>query len=124
MTPEQAHARAAMVMVGRLVRRRLTMGEALTAVDQRRRRESSPHTDLVTAETEAYVQEFRASLQALVDAFQPLVAAATRAMAELGKALQPAARQLAEHAAASSTPVRRRDRPAWASTYGPPPRRH
>ncbi|WNI20353.1 hypothetical protein [Actinacidiphila sp. ITFR-21] len=106
MTPEQAHARAAVVMVGRLVRHRgLTVTEALTAVDQRRRREPGPHTDLVTAEAEAYVQEFRASLRAL------------------GKALQPIAQQIAEHAAASSTPARRRDRPAWASTYGPPPRR-
>lgn len=124
MPTEQDHRRAAMVMVGRLVHRHgLTLGEALVAVDQRRRRETGPHTDLVKAEAEEYVREFRAALRSLVDPLQPLMAAAARALAELAKALQPVARQLAEHAAASSTPARRRDRPAWATTYGPPPRR-
>lgn len=124
MTPEQAQHRAALLLVHRLIHRRgLTLIEALTAVDQRRRGEPGPHTDLVTAEANAYVREFSVSLRALVEAFRPLMAAAAKAMTGLAKALQPVARQLAEHAAASSAPARRRDRPAWATSYGPPPGR-
>jgi uncharacterized protein YukE len=73
----------------------------------------------VTTEHEQAREEFAACLRRLVDAFQPLVAAAKAAMAELVKALQPIAQQLAEQ----TKPGRaRRDRPAWMSPYGPPTR--
>lgn len=111
MTPEQAHARAALLLIGRLVKRRgLTVREAVTAVAQRRRRETGPHTDLVLAEARAVLAEALAPMRALIEAFQPVARAAATVMAELGGAL-------------SQAPDVRADRPAWVSPYGPPPRR-
>ncbi|WP_327241048.1 hypothetical protein OG243_01880 [Streptomyces sp. NBC_01318] len=81
--------------------------KAVTAVAQRRRRETGPHTELVLAEA-------MAPMCSLMEAFQPLAEAAAAAMAELGRALQPVAQQ-----ATGS----RCDRPPWATPYGPPPRR-
>lgn len=115
MTPEQASAHASLVLIRRLVRNHsLTVEEAVTAVAQRRRREDGPHTHLVVAEAQAVVAEASSPIRALMEAMRPLFKAASAAMTELACALQPIARQtLAAH----------RDRPAWASPYGPPPRR-
>ncbi|THA54282.1 hypothetical protein [Streptomyces sp. A1136] len=115
MTPEQASARAALLLIGRLVRLRgLTVEEAVTAVAQRRRRETGPHTDLVVAEAHAVMSEALAPIRAAMEAFKPMAQAAAAAMAELARALRPVAQQ---------TAAARRDRPAWATPYGPPPRR-
>lgn len=119
MTPEQASAHAALILIGRLVTRRgLTVEEAVTAVAQRRRREDGPHTDLVIAEAHAVVAEAAAPVMALMqkmaEAMQPVIQAASAAMAELARAFKPATGKTAA----------RRDRPVWASPYGPPPRRH
>ncbi|MGW6391149.1 hypothetical protein ACWFR1_11730 [Streptomyces sp. NPDC055103] len=115
MTPEQASARAALILIGRLVKLHgLTVEEAVTAVAQRRRREDGQHTHLVLAEAHAVMAEALEPIRALMEAWRPAVQAAAEAMAELGRAL----RQSAPAAAAA-----RRDRPAWATLYGPPPRR-
>ncbi|MFD3609001.1 hypothetical protein ACFWXA_13170 [Streptomyces atroolivaceus] len=115
MTPEQASARAALLLIGRLVRLRgLTVEEAVTAVAQRRRREDGPHTDLVVAEAHAVMAEALAPIRAAIDAMKPMAQAAATAMAELSRALRQAA---------PATVAARADRPAWASPYGPPPRR-
>ncbi|BBA98299.1 hypothetical protein RVR_4431 [Actinacidiphila reveromycinica] len=114
MTPEQASARAALVLIHRLVRRHgLSVEDAATAVAQRRRREDGPHTHLVVAEAHAVLAEAMAPIRTFMEAMRPVAKAAAAAMAELARALQPVARQVAAG----------RDRPAWASPYGPPPRR-
>ncbi|MFF4388544.1 hypothetical protein ACFY0G_17455 [Streptomyces sp. NPDC001552] len=116
MTPEQASARAALVLIHRLIQNRgLTVEEAVVAVAQRRRREVGPHTDLVTAEAAAVLHEAFAPIRAMMEAFKPVAQAMATAMADLVRALQRPAIQGAATARAS--------RPAWASPYGPPPRR-
>ncbi|GAA2948679.1 hypothetical protein ACFPN0_14970 [Kitasatospora cinereorecta] len=115
MTPEQASARAALILIGRLVKLHgLTVEEAVTAVAQRRRRETGPHTHLVLAEAHAVMAEALAPIRAAIDAFRPMAQAAAAAMAELSRTL----RQTTPKATAA-----RHDRPAWATPYGPPPRR-
>ncbi|MGW6456299.1 hypothetical protein ACWF94_10295 [Streptomyces sp. NPDC055078] len=115
MTPEQASARAALILIGRLVKLHgLTVEEAVTAVAQRRRRESGRHTHLVVAEARAVMAEAMAPIRAAIEAFRPMAQAAAAAMAVLDRAL----RQTAPAATAT-----RHDRPAWATPYGPPPRR-
>ncbi|MEZ7005015.1 hypothetical protein [Streptomyces sp. AD55] len=107
MTPEQARAHAALILIHRLVRNHgLTAEEAVTAVAQRRRREDGPHTDLVIAEAHAVVAEAAAPVMAMIKKM-------AEAMAELARAFKPAT---------GKTAAARRDRPAWASPYGPPPR--
>ncbi|WNI31479.1 hypothetical protein [Streptomyces sp. ITFR-6] len=114
MTPEQASAHAALVLIRRLVRTHgLSVEDAATAVAQRRRREDGPHTHLVVAEAHAVLAEAMAPIRTFMEAMRPVAKAAAAAMAELARALQPVARQVATV----------RDRPAWASPYGPPPRR-
>jgi hypothetical protein len=115
MTPEQASARAALLLISRLVRNHgLNADEAVTTVAQRRRRETGPHTHLVIVEANAVLAEAFAPMRKLIEGLQPIAQAAAAAMADLLRALQPVAQQAA---------AARRDRPAWASTYGPPPRR-
>ncbi|MFD0209174.1 hypothetical protein ACFVH9_08550 [Streptomyces hirsutus] len=113
MTPEQA--RAALWLTGRLIKRHgLTVEEAVTAVAQKQRQETGPHTHLVAAEAAAVMSEATATLRALMDAVRPAAEAAAAAMAALVRALQTA----------PQPPARaRRDRPAWVSPYGPPRRR-
>ncbi|MEC3995216.1 hypothetical protein VSR01_17405 [Actinacidiphila sp. DG2A-62] len=114
MTPEQASARAALLLISRLVRNHgLTADEAATAVVQRRRRETGPHTHLVIVEANAVLAEAFAPMRKVIEAFQPIAKAAAAAMADLVRAFQPVAQQAA---------AAHRDRPAWASPYGPPPR--
>ncbi|WP_228976704.1 hypothetical protein [Streptomyces sp. DH12] len=115
MTPEQASVRAAQLLIGRLVKRHgLTVEEAVAAVAQRRRREAGPHTDLVVAEATAVLAEVLAPVRAVMEALRPMAQAAAAAMADLARALRQAA---------TATRGTRADRPAWASPYGPPPRR-
>ncbi|MFB8347981.1 hypothetical protein [Streptomyces niveus] len=115
MTPEQASARAAIILVRRLIMNHgLTVEEAVTAVAQLRRREDGPHTHLVVAEAHAVMAEALVPIRKMIEAFQLIAQAAAAAMAELGRALR--------QNAPAATAVRR-DRPAWASPYGPPPRR-
>ncbi|WP_199570581.1 hypothetical protein [Streptomyces murinus] len=119
MTPEQARAHAALILIHRLVRNHgLTAEEAVTAVAQRRRREDGPHTELVIAEAHAVVAEAAAPVMALMkkmaEAMQPMMQAASAAMAELARAFKPTT---------GKTAAARRDRPAWASPYGPRPHR-
>ncbi|WP_284576703.1 hypothetical protein [Streptomyces sp. 2P-4] len=116
MTPDQAHARAALILIRRLVQNHgLTVEEAVTAVAQRRRGETGPHTQLVAREATAVVREAAAPIRAALEALRPAFAAATAAMAELARALRAA---IPSQPAAST----HRDRPAWATPYGPPPR--
>ncbi|MFD9422230.1 MULTISPECIES: hypothetical protein [unclassified Streptomyces] len=115
MTPEQASAQAAPVLSSRLVRNRgLTPDEALLAVLQRRRGDTGPHIHLAAEEVNALVEEVAAPIREFAAAMAPAVEAACTAIRELLSSLQlPPAHQ----------PVKnRRDRPAWASPYGPPPR--
>ncbi|MFI0827220.1 hypothetical protein ACH4Q7_22505 [Streptomyces roseolus] len=56
-------------------------------------------------------------LAEFIDALRPLAQAAARALADLAHALRQAADYLQ-----TAAPVHR-DRPAWATPYGPPPRR-
>ncbi|WP_327421861.1 hypothetical protein OG763_15095 [Streptomyces sp. NBC_01230] len=115
MTPEEASARAELLLIGRLVRNRgLAVEEAVTAVAQRRRRETGPHTDIVLAEAHAVLAEAMAPMRSLMEALKPLAQAAAAPMVELSCALRPVAEQ------STAAP---RDRPAWATPYGPPPRR-
>ncbi|WP_086780274.1 hypothetical protein [Streptomyces griseus] len=115
MTPEQADAQAALLVARRLVHNHgLTPDEALLAVLQRRRGDTGPHTGLVAQEANAIVEEAAAPIRAFATAMAPAVEAACTAIRELLNCLQlPPAHQ----------PVtNRRDRPAWATPYGPPPR--
>ncbi|MGY3199794.1 hypothetical protein [Streptomyces sp. TE5632] len=113
MTPEQA--RAALLLTGRLIQRHgLTVEEAVTAVAQKQRKETGPHTHLVAAEAAAVMSEATATLRAFTDALRPAVEAAAAAIAALVRTLQTAPQPAART---------RRDRPAWASPYGPPRRR-
>lgn len=117
MTTEQVEARAVMVLVFRLVQRyELTPQEASVAVGQRRRGETGPHTHLVAEEATALMRDMAAPFRAFLEAMRPAAEAAAAAMSELSRALR---------AAIPQQPAGRpgRDRPAWASPYGPPPRR-
>ncbi|MFF3096759.1 hypothetical protein [Streptomyces cyaneofuscatus] len=114
MTPEQASARAALLLIHRLIRHHgLTYEEAVTAVTQRRRGEDGPHTHLVLAEATAVLREAMEPLRTFAAALRPAAEAAARAMAALTAALRTTP---------ATTPARP-DRPAWATPYGPPPRR-
>ncbi|MGW5930527.1 hypothetical protein ACWF2L_30495 [Streptomyces anulatus] len=116
MTPEQASDRAALLLAQRLVRTRdLTPDEAMLAVLQRRRGETGPHTRLVTEEAAAIVEEVAAPIRAFAAAMVPAVEAACTAVRELLRTMQT---QPAHQPAKN-----RSDRPAWATPYGPPPRR-
>ncbi|MFF4292160.1 hypothetical protein ACFY0N_00720 [Streptomyces vinaceus] len=116
MISAEARVRAALMLVGRLIDRHgLTPDEAVTAVAQRGRRETGPHTDLVTLEATAVLEEAFAPIRALMDAFKPIAEAAAVVMADLARALRTAHERQAVAPHAS--------RPAWASPYGPPPRR-
>ncbi|MFD3844758.1 hypothetical protein ACFWVB_02560 [Streptomyces microflavus] len=113
MTPEQARAQAALVLTNRLVTNRgLTRADAVTAVVQRKHDETGPHTDLVTAEAIAVLDEAFAPIRAFTAALVPAAEAACTAIRELMEALQ----------ATPSRPAKA-DRPAWVTPYGPPPRR-
>lgn len=115
MTTEQAQGRATVVLAARLVDRHgLTAREALTAVSQVIRHEPGPHTHLVRAEATAITHELVAPFRALLQAVQPLMTTAARALAELAAAFQ---RPPHPSRAAAERP-----RPAWQSPYGPPPR--
>ncbi|RWZ73361.1 hypothetical protein EQK42_24840, partial [Streptomyces albidoflavus] len=112
MTPEQASARASIILTRRLVTNHgLTVEEAITALAQRRRRETGPHTHLVVAEANAVLAEALQPIRAAIEALRPMAEAAATAMGDLGRAL----RQTTPAAQAA-----RRDRPAWATPYGPP----
>lgn len=115
MTPDQATAHAALLLIGRLIRNRdLTIEEAVTAVAQRHRRESGPHTLLVDAEVMSFMTEALAPFRKTSEAVAPAVRATAEVMADLGRALQPAAQDITGG---------HRDRPARTTPYGPPPRR-
>ncbi|WP_371799091.1 hypothetical protein OG963_14815 [Streptomyces sp. NBC_01707] len=114
MTPEEASARAALLLIARLVERHeMTPQEASVAVEQARRKETGPRTHLVTLEAMQVLREATAPIRATLEALRPSAEAAA-AMAELARALAPVAQQ---------TTAARRDRPAWAIPYWPPPRR-
>ncbi|MFF1962957.1 hypothetical protein ACFVW5_04915 [Streptomyces sp. NPDC058232] len=115
MPPEEASARAALLLTARLVQRHeLTPQEASLAVEQARQKDTGPHTHLVTLEAMQVLREATAPIRATIEALRPIAEAAAAAMAELARALQPAAQQ---------TTAARNDRPAWATPYGPRPRR-
>ncbi|MEV3895364.1 hypothetical protein [Streptomyces anulatus] len=115
MTPEQASARAAVLLMRRLIRNQgLTVEEAVTAVGQCRRRETGPHTHLARAEATAVLREAAEPIRAFVAQLRPAAEAAARAMASLNTALR---------AHPGHTAPARTDRPAWVTPYGPPPRR-
>jgi len=108
MTPEQARASAALLLIRRLVKNHgLTVEEAVTAVTQRRQNETGPHTHLVAQEATAVVREAAAPLRAFAEAIRPALAAATAAMAELARALRTATTPLpAPHPTGPSGPPR------------------
>ncbi|MFF8412865.1 hypothetical protein [Streptomyces omiyaensis] len=109
--------RAAGLLIFRLVTRRgLTPIEAVLAVQLARAREAGPHADLVAAEVDHLLTTTTAQLRALVDALRPLAQTATRALTDLAQVLQ-------QTTAIMQTDPSRRDRPAWVTPYGPPPRR-
>ncbi|MFE5395782.1 hypothetical protein ACFQ9U_14585 [Streptomyces sp. NPDC056568] len=68
----------------------------------------------------AAVEEVRTALKAWAEAVAPAIRAAAQAFAQLAEAARTASRD--DYALAPPRPVRR-DRPAWQSPYGPPPRR-
>ncbi|WP_433916921.1 hypothetical protein [Streptomyces sp. NBC_01744] len=114
MTPEEASARAALLLIARLVQRHeLTPQEASVAVEQARRKETGPHTHLVTLEAMQVLRAATAPIRATLEALRPIAEAAA-AMAELARALAPVAQQ---------TTAARRDLPAWTTPHWPPPRR-
>ncbi|MEH0402912.1 hypothetical protein ACFY7V_03735 [[Kitasatospora] papulosa] len=116
MTPEQVQATAALILIRRLVRNHeLTVEEAVTAVARQQRQEIGPHTHLVVQEATAVISEVAGPLRALAAAMLPAVRDAAAAMAKL---LAP----FRTSPAAAATKGRK-DRPAWVSPYGPPPRR-
>ncbi|MFJ2206000.1 hypothetical protein [Streptomyces microflavus] len=113
MTPEQASARAALLLVRRLIHHHgLTYEDAVTAVTQRRRGEDGPHTHLVLAEATAVVREAIDPIRTLMEALRPAAESAARALAALAATIR-------------TTPPTTQawpDRPAWATPYGPPTR--
>ncbi|MFZ4266552.1 hypothetical protein [Streptomyces arboris] len=112
MTPEQASARAALLLVRRLISRHgLTYEDAVTAVTQRRRGEDGPHTHLVLAEATAVLREAIEPIRTFAAALRPAAEAAARAMTTLTAALRTAPATTQAHP----------DRPAWATPYGPRP---
>lgn len=118
MTPEQAQARAALLLILRLVRHHdLSPAEAATAVHQRRAGQTGPHTHLVTQEADAMIREAAAPLRTIIHTLRPLVRMAADVMAEFTRAAQQLVASI--H---TGTAVRR-PRPAWMSPYGPPTRR-
>ncbi|MDX2922726.1 hypothetical protein [Streptomyces sp. NE06-03C] len=117
MTPEQASARAALLLIRRLIRNHgLTFEEATTAVAQRRLREDGPHTHLVIAEAHAVMTEALAPVRTAIEAMRPMMKAAAAAMAEMTRVLRTALPP-------QQSDRTGRDRPAWATPYGPPQRR-
>ncbi|MEU0087208.1 hypothetical protein [Streptomyces sp. NPDC006274] len=75
----------------------------------------------ISGDTDALAErlaEVQTTLRRFVEALAPVARAYGERLAELGAALR-AAGLLDENA----RPVRRRDRPAWQSPYGPPRRR-
>jgi hypothetical protein len=118
VTPEQAQARAALLLILRLFRHHdLSPAEAASAVHQRRAGQTGPHTHLVTQEAHAMIREAAAPLRAIVQALRPLVRMAADVMAEFTRAAQQVVAGI--HAGTGA----RRTRPAWMSPYGPPTRR-
>jgi hypothetical protein len=81
---------------------------------------STPAPRPTPEELQAAARAFsEAVVRAYAQAVRPALEALTKAFAEVHRALQEAA-ALDE----DCRPVRRVDRPAWQSPYGPPPRRH
>ncbi|MFI9026362.1 hypothetical protein [Streptomyces sp. NPDC053560] len=119
MTSDQDRARAVVFLTVRLVRRHdLTAEEAVTAIAQVRAGQDGPHTQLVREEATAVMREAAIPIRRLLDALRPVAVAAARAFADIARALRPI-----QAAAARTARAARRDRPDWASPYGPPPRR-
>ncbi|MCY0957683.1 hypothetical protein [Streptomyces sp. H27-H5] len=116
-TPAHTEALAMRVLLVRLVTHRdLTAHEAARAVDQALRGEVGPHTHLVTLEVAHLLTETLTPARAVIEALRPIIETAARTMADLTRALAHAAHRLT-----TGNPC---DRPAWASPYGPPPKRH
>ncbi|MFI7137212.1 hypothetical protein ACIBQ5_05415 [Streptomyces massasporeus] len=123
VVPFTGRAAAHALLVLRLVDNHgLTPPTAETAVRAAEAGEPTEHTELVAAEARAAAAEMGQQLtQAIVHAFQamqPALQAAAAAARKFTEALQTTATVQAPH----GKPVKRPDRPAWASPYGPPPR--
>jgi hypothetical protein len=77
------------------------------------------HEELVRAEAHLLLREIVATLQRVVT---ELARALMSALQQLGEAARRASAAMEQ--AAANNQAARRDRPAWATPYGPPPRRH
>ncbi|MET8818495.1 hypothetical protein [Streptomyces rochei] len=121
VVPDSGRAAARAVLVSRLVDRGLEPAEAAAAVRAAETGQPTEHLELLSAEARAAAaeagQRVGQLLVAFVRALQPVVQAAAAVLRQLDEALRTAGHT------ASSGKLDRRDRPAWQSPYGPPPRR-
>ncbi|MFF9269118.1 hypothetical protein [Streptomyces rochei] len=121
VVPDTGRAAARAVLVSRLVDRGLEPAVAAAAVRAAETGQATEHLELLSAEARAAAAEAGQRVGQVVAAFvralQPVVQAAAAVMRQLDDALRTAG-----HTASSGKPDCR-DRPAWQSPYGPPPRR-
>lgn len=123
VTPPRANGRNALIQ--RLIDRHgLDADTARAAVLDAERGHDTEHARLAAREARAAMDEihthFRAGFRALAERVTEQVRHVSEQFAQLKEAIQ----QLPEPACtAHGKPVRRRDRPAWQSPYGPAPRR-
>lgn len=117
--PGRAAARA--LLVGRLVDRGLSSDEAAAAVRAAETGQPTEHLDLLSAEAHAVAAEaaehIGRAIAAFARALQPVAQAAAATLRQLDEALRAAGHRCPGGKSG------RRDRPAWQSPYGPPPRR-
>lgn len=115
------HSGRAAVLAERLVDRGLTEDEAAAAIRAAENGQPTTHLELLSAEARAAaaeaVQQTSEIMRAFARAMQPIAQAAAATLRQLDEALRAAGYT------PGGKPGRRRDRPAWQSPYGPPPRR-
>ncbi|AMW11633.1 hypothetical protein A4E84_20325 [Streptomyces qaidamensis] len=121
-TSAELHARLAAreILTRRLVERhgltRLTARRAVLAVEQG---QDTPHAALVRAEAREVMRPVHEAFERLREQLRPTFEAYGRMLRAFTENLSRSA--LSEHQ--ERRPVRRPDRPAWQSPYGPPRRR-
>lgn len=107
------------VLIQRLIERHgLSVEAARAAILAAERGQTGPHTELAAREAQAALDEATAQFRA---AFLPLI----QRVADQFRQIKAAFQHLPEAVGCDNcgNPTRHRDRPAWQSPYGPPPRR-
>ncbi|MGW2170379.1 hypothetical protein ACWC1C_07585 [Streptomyces sp. NPDC001705] len=123
VVPYTGRDAARALLVRRLVDNHdLREDQAAAAVHAAEHGEEHEHLELVSAEARAAVAERAQELGRVVTDFmralRPMAEAAAATLRQFAEALRTAG-----FTTPDNKPARRRDRPAWQSPYGPPPRR-